>query len=139
MKKHQARNAISPLDARRQVPTSSGFSRVKWLTREEVETFVRPSGKTTAAVVQWLLNNVIDFTPASAASDWLSISIPASKASTLLKAELSIFTLAASGRRYILLCATSTCSSLPVVFRVCLLAVTVVLPRLQEKVVKEKI
>ncbi|KAF7353862.1 Subtilisin-like protein [Mycena venus] len=73
----------------------------QWLSVEEVQSFARPSDETTAAVSQWLSDNGIDFTPASAAGDWISLSIPVEKANELLKADFSVFTHTESGKESI--------------------------------------
>ncbi|KAF7376352.1 Subtilisin-like protein [Mycena sanguinolenta] len=76
------------------VPSSPSYG--QWLSKEEVEPFARPSDETTAAVSQWLSDNGLDFTPVSAAGDWISITVPVSKANELLKADFSVFTHEAS-------------------------------------------
>ncbi|KAJ7491014.1 subtilisin-like protein [Mycena latifolia] len=81
------------------VPTSPSYG--QWLSKEAVEAFARPSDETTAAVTQWLSENGIDFTPVSAAGDWISISVPAAKANELIKADFSVFTHTASGQESI--------------------------------------
>ncbi|KAJ7290164.1 family S53 protease [Mycena rebaudengoi] len=73
----------------------------KWLSKEEVEAFARPSADTTAAVTQWLSENDIEAGTASSAGDWISFSVPVSKANELLKAEFSVFTHAESGHKSI--------------------------------------
>ncbi|KAJ6554255.1 family S53 protease [Mycena capillaripes] len=81
------------------VPTSSSYG--KWLSKEEVESFARPSDETTAAVTQWLSDNGIDSTPVSAAGDWIAVSVPVVKANELLNADFSVFTHTASGKESI--------------------------------------
>ncbi|KAF8172002.1 subtilisin-like protein [Mycena galopus ATCC 62051] len=49
-----------------------------------VISFARPTDETTAAVSQWLSDNGIQSTSASAAGDWISISIPVAQANELL-------------------------------------------------------
>ncbi|KAJ6630312.1 family S53 protease [Mycena sp. CBHHK59/15] len=78
------------------IPTSPSYG--KWLSKEEVEAFARPSADTTAAVTQWLGDNGIESTATSSAGDWLSITVPASKANELLKADFSVFTHSESGQ-----------------------------------------
>ncbi|KAJ6473797.1 family S53 protease [Mycena sanguinolenta] len=73
----------------------------KWLSKDEVESFARPSAETTAAVNQWLSANSIDSTPVSAAGDWISIAVPVSTASSLLNANFSVFTYTATGQQLI--------------------------------------
>ncbi|KAJ7700763.1 subtilisin-like protein [Mycena rosella] len=81
------------------IPTSPSYG--KWLSKDEVEAFARPSAETTAAVTQWLSENGIEFTPASAAGDWISLTVPAAKANELLKADFSVFTHTDSGKESI--------------------------------------
>ncbi|KAJ6606105.1 subtilisin-like protein [Mycena vulgaris] len=81
------------------IPTSPSYG--QWLSKEEVEAFARPSEETTAAVSQWLSENGIEFTPASAAGDWISFTVPAAKANELLKADFSVFTHTATGQESI--------------------------------------
>lgn len=81
------------------IPTSPSYG--KWLSKEEVEVFARPSDETTAAVTQWLSENGVEFSPASAAGDWISLSVPAAKANELFKADFSVFTHIASGQQSI--------------------------------------
>ncbi|KAJ6567134.1 subtilisin-like protein [Mycena capillaripes] len=77
------------------VPTSPSYG--QWLSKEEVESFAKPSDETTAAVTQWLSDNGIEFSSASAAGDWLSLAVPVAKANELLNADFSVFTHAATG------------------------------------------
>ncbi|KAJ7932719.1 subtilisin-like protein [Mycena leptocephala] len=77
------------------VPDSPSYG--QWLSKDEVESFARPSDETTAAVTQWLSDNGIEFSAASAAGDWLSLSVPVAKANELLQADFSVFTHTASG------------------------------------------
>ncbi|KAJ7684370.1 subtilisin-like protein [Mycena polygramma] len=73
----------------------------QWLSKEAVEAFAQPSDETTAAVTQWLSDNGIESSRASAAGDWLSVAIPVSKANDLLKADFSVFTHTATGQQSI--------------------------------------
>ncbi|KAF7298358.1 Subtilisin-like protein [Mycena kentingensis (nom. inval.)] len=70
-------------------PTSPKYG--QWLSKEEVEAFSRPTEETTAAVSEWLADHGITASPASAAGDWISISVPVEKANTLLGADFSVF------------------------------------------------
>ncbi|RPD63795.1 family S53 protease [Lentinus tigrinus ALCF2SS1-6] len=67
------------------------------LTKEEVESFVAPKQESVDAVMAWLKENDIEATKASPAGDWLSFSIPVSKANSLLDADFSEFTHIDSG------------------------------------------
>jgi len=70
----------------------------QWLSKEEVETFAKPTEATTTAVTEWLTDNGIQSTPISAAGDWISFSVPVNKANELLNADFSVFTHTSSGR-----------------------------------------
>ncbi|KAJ7718292.1 subtilisin-like protein [Mycena maculata] len=80
-------------------PTSASYG--QWLSKEQVQAFASPSADTTAAVSQWLSSNGIESTSLSAAGDWISISVTASKANELLKADFSVFTHTKSGQESI--------------------------------------
>lgn len=58
----------------------------------QVEQFVAPTQDTVEAVTAWLKENDIEATQASPAGDWLSFSIPVSKANALFDADFSVFT-----------------------------------------------
>ncbi|KAI0644035.1 family S53 protease-like protein [Trametes meyenii] len=68
------------------------------LTREEVNAFMAPKAESASAVKAWLKDNDIKTTKVSSAGDWLTISIPVSKASELLDAEFSVFNHTPTGR-----------------------------------------
>ncbi|KAH9855486.1 family S53 protease [Lenzites betulinus] len=61
------------------------------LTKEQVEALVAPKPESVAAVNGWLGENGIQATTISPAGDWLSFSIPVSKANTLLGADFTVF------------------------------------------------
>ncbi|KAJ7215326.1 subtilisin-like protein [Mycena haematopus] len=73
----------------------------QWLSVDEVAAFARPSDETTTAVTEWLTSNSIQFKSASAAGDWISISLPVSQANELLDADFSVFTHTDSGKQSI--------------------------------------
>ncbi|KAJ6630336.1 subtilisin-like protein [Mycena sp. CBHHK59/15] len=73
----------------------------QWLTKEEVESFARPTDATTAAVTQWLAENGLESTTITPAGDWISFSVPVSKANQMLKADFSVFTHLGSGKQSI--------------------------------------
>ncbi|KAF7353885.1 Subtilisin-like protein [Mycena venus] len=73
----------------------------QWLTKEEVEAFVRPTEETTAAVTQWLSDNGVELTTLTPAGDWISFTVPVSKANQMLKADFSVFTHLDSGKQSI--------------------------------------
>ncbi|KAI0329229.1 family S53 protease [Cubamyces sp. BRFM 1775] len=69
----------------------------QFLTKEEVEAFVAPKPETVSAVTEWLKENDVDATTASPAGDWLSFSIPVSKANALFDADFTVFNHTATG------------------------------------------
>ncbi|TDL21547.1 subtilisin-like protein [Rickenella mellea] len=71
-------------------PTSALYG--QHLSQEEVEAFVKPSPGTISIVNEWLSSNGLSATPISPAGDWLTISIPVSKANALLNAKFTTFT-----------------------------------------------
>ncbi|KAI0746562.1 family S53 protease [Daedaleopsis nitida] len=73
------------------VSTPGSPLRGQFLTKEEVESFVAPKPDTMSAVQEWLKENDITAKKASAAGDWLSFSIPVSKANSLLDADFTEF------------------------------------------------
>ena len=66
-----------------------------------MEQFVAPTQDTVEAVTNWLKENDIDATQASPAGDWLSFSIPVSKANELFDADFSVFTHTSTGSQTI--------------------------------------
>ncbi|KAI0356281.1 family S53 protease [Trametes cingulata] len=75
--------------------------RGQFLTKEEVEAFVAPKPETVAAVTAWLKENDIEATKASPAGDWLSFSIPVSKANALLNTEFAVFNHTPTGSTHV--------------------------------------
>ncbi|KAI0745384.1 family S53 protease [Earliella scabrosa] len=71
------------------------------LSKEEVEAFVAPKPETVEAVQAWLKENDIVATKASPAGDWLSFSIPVSKANELLDADFTEFSHPDSEEKFI--------------------------------------
>lgn len=60
--------------------------------RVQVEAFVAPKPESVTAVKDWLSSNGLTATTISPAGDWLSVSVPVSKANSLLGAHFSVFT-----------------------------------------------
>ncbi|KAI0655029.1 family S53 protease [Cubamyces menziesii] len=71
------------------------------LTKEEADAFMAPKPESVDAVNAWLKENDITVTKTSSAGDWLSFSIPVSKASDLLDAQFSVFNHTDSGKTMI--------------------------------------
>ncbi|OCH85122.1 family S53 protease-like protein [Obba rivulosa] len=70
-------------------PSSASYG--QWLSKEKVENFVSPSAESVEAVTMWLQENSLNASKLSPAGDWLSISVPVSKANELLNADFSVF------------------------------------------------
>ncbi|OCH85123.1 family S53 protease [Obba rivulosa] len=70
-------------------PSSASYG--QWLSKEDVEKLVSPSAESVDAVTTWLQENGLTASNLSPAGDWLSISVPASKANELLNADFSVF------------------------------------------------
>ncbi|KAI0633617.1 subtilisin-like protein [Trametes polyzona] len=84
----------------------------QYLSKEEVEKFVAPKAKSVAAVNAWLADNGIQASVISPAGDWLSFSVPVSKASTLFDADFAVYTHEATGETSIRTLAYSVPSDL---------------------------
>ena len=70
-------------------------------SRSQVEQFVAPTSDTVDAVTAWLKENDIEAAKASPAGDWLTISVPVSKANELFDADFSVFTHTETGAQSI--------------------------------------
>ena len=66
-----------------------------------MEQFVAPKPETVSAVTAWLKENSIEIAKASPAGDWLSFSIPVSKANELFEADFSTYKHINSGQNII--------------------------------------
>ena len=64
----------------------------------QVNAFVAPKPETVEAVNAWLKENDIEATTVSPAGDWLSFSIPVSKANQLLSTQFTVFKHAETGK-----------------------------------------
>jgi tripeptidyl-peptidase I len=62
---------------------------------------VAPKPETVSAVNSWLNANELSGTAISPAGDWLAVSIPVSKANSLLGAQFSLFKEQATGKESI--------------------------------------
>ncbi|KAJ6514898.1 family S53 protease [Mycena vitilis] len=72
------------------------------LTRDEVNTYMTPSNEALAAVHDWLSSNNVTVDPIAdgAPGDWLTATVPISKANDLLGASYETFQHIASGKKY---------------------------------------
>ncbi|KAF8169745.1 family S53 protease-like protein [Mycena galopus ATCC 62051] len=71
-------------------PGSSEFR--QWLSKDEVTSYVQPSAETVVAFNTWASANGITPGATSPHGDWVSISVPVSKANTLFAAKFEVFT-----------------------------------------------
>lgn len=60
---------------------------------------MKPAAESTSLVNEWLSTNGLNATVISPAGDWLAVSMPVSKASSLFDAEFSVFTHQQSGQQ----------------------------------------
>ncbi|KAF8216791.1 family S53 protease [Mycena galopus ATCC 62051] len=70
------------------------------LTRDEVNSYLAPSDEALAAVQSWLSFNNVTAVSSGGAGDWLTATVPISKANTLLGANYETFQHVASGKSY---------------------------------------
>ncbi|KAJ6603478.1 subtilisin-like protein [Mycena vulgaris] len=71
-------------------PGNSDFR--QWLTMDEVKSFVQPSPDTLAAFNSFAAANKLQPTVISPNGEWVSITLPVSRANTLFAADFQIFT-----------------------------------------------
>ncbi|KAI3605043.1 protease s8 tripeptidyl peptidase [Moniliophthora roreri] len=72
------------------------------LSREEVKAFMAPDAEAVSAVARWLSENgVTDIKPSGAFDDWLSFSVPASKADSLFNAKFEKFQHISTGEQIV--------------------------------------
>ncbi|KAJ7753274.1 subtilisin-like protein [Mycena metata] len=71
-------------------PVSSEFRR--WLSMDEVKSFVQPSPETLEAFTTWASVNRLNYTIVSPNSDWVSFTLPVSQANQLFGANFEVFT-----------------------------------------------
>lgn len=70
-------------------PQSTNYG--KWLSKDELESYTKPTDETVTLVKTWLASHGIE-SSSSATPDWLEISVPVSKAESLLNTRYSLFT-----------------------------------------------
>ncbi|KAJ6573476.1 subtilisin-like protein [Mycena vulgaris] len=82
------------------VPSNPTYG--SWLSKEEVEGYVRPSPTTTSLVAGWLAQHGITNTRnISSAGDWIAFPITIAAANRMLGANFSTYAHSPSGKRYI--------------------------------------
>ena len=69
--------------------------------RRQVEKFVAPTSESKEAVDAWLKQAGLNATTASAAGDWITVTMPISKANELFDADFAVYTHPASGKQTI--------------------------------------
>lgn len=67
----------------------------------QVEKFVAPTAESTEAVTAWLKEAGLTATPLTPAGDWLTVSIPVSKANELFDADFAVYTHSETGKQAI--------------------------------------
>ncbi|KAJ7455770.1 family S53 protease [Mycena latifolia] len=80
------------------IPSSANYG--NHLSKAEVNAFVAPSDEAVAAVQAWLASHDLVANTSSSAGDWLSVSVPVSKANDMLSAKYETFKHVASGKTY---------------------------------------
>lgn len=80
-------------------PKSDTFR--QWLSKEDVEAFATPSTTTTSAVNEWLSSNGLASEKITPAGDWISVSVPVSKAEEMLNTKFSVYTHKATGKQIV--------------------------------------
>lgn len=73
---------------------------------------MKPAAESTSLVNEWLSANGLTATTISPAGDWLAVSMPVSKASSLFDAEFSVFTHQQTGQQNVRTLAYSIPSAL---------------------------
>ena len=69
------------------------------MNNPQVEQFVAPKPESVEAVNTWLAQHGISASAITPAGDWLSISVPVSKANELFDAEFGVFTHSSTGKQ----------------------------------------
>ncbi|KAK6988683.1 family S53 protease-like protein [Favolaschia claudopus] len=87
-----ASNNIGGLESKLTSMTTPGSDDFRqWLSADELKAFIQPSSDTVAAFNAWASANGLTTTPISPAGDWVSITLPVSKANTLFGAKFEYF------------------------------------------------
>ncbi|TDL24744.1 family S53 protease-like protein [Rickenella mellea] len=71
------------------------------LSKEQVEAYVKPNQNTVSAVNAWLSSNGLTASKSSPAGDWLTVSVPVSKANQLFSADFTVFKHSDTGKETI--------------------------------------
>lgn len=71
------------------------------LSREEVDSFLKPPPESVSLVNEFLASHGINSTSGTSAGDWVSFSVPISKANEMFGAEFTVFKHIATGKEQI--------------------------------------
>ncbi|KAF7365748.1 Family S53 protease [Mycena venus] len=82
------------------VSTPSSVNYGNHLSKDEANAFLAPSDDAVAAVQAWLTSYGLVATKSNGAGDWLSVTVPVSKANEMLSAKYETFEHVASGKTY---------------------------------------
>ncbi|KAH8106580.1 Pro-kumamolisin, activation domain-containing protein [Phellopilus nigrolimitatus] len=83
------------------VSLHGGPFRGYYLTKEEVEAFVKPTSKSVSIVNEFLASYGVSAKPISPAGDWLAFSVPVSKANEMFHANFSVFQHVETGKKFV--------------------------------------
>ncbi|CAK5270750.1 unnamed protein product [Mycena citricolor] len=98
LKLNLAQNNLAGLEAQLLAAATPGSATYgQWLSKDEVDSFSAPTAETTAAVSEWLSSHGLTSTTLSPSGDWISVTVPVSKANELLAANYHVFTHTSSG------------------------------------------
>ncbi|EJD49914.1 subtilisin-like protein [Auricularia subglabra TFB-10046 SS5] len=73
----------------------------QWLSKEQVESYARPSAESLRAVTGWLSDHSLVSTSITPSGDWMSISVPVSTANRMLNATFAPFVHSETGARIV--------------------------------------
>ncbi|KAJ6585599.1 family S53 protease [Mycena capillaripes] len=79
-------------------PSSSNYG--NHLSKAEANAFLAPTAEAVSAVQAWLASHDLVANTSSSAGDWLSLTVPVSKANEMLAAKYETFKHVASGKTY---------------------------------------
>ncbi|KAJ6620708.1 family S53 protease [Mycena sp. CBHHK59/15] len=71
------------------------------LTLEEAKAFMEPTAESVTAVTEWLASNGLTATVASPYGEWLTVTVPVSKANEMLDANFETFTHIGTGKQIV--------------------------------------
>ncbi|KAH8116692.1 family S53 protease-like protein [Phellopilus nigrolimitatus] len=83
------------------VSAHGGPLRGQYITKEEVEEFVKPTSESSSIVKEFLASNGVTSKTISPAGDWLAFSVSVSKANEMFDADFSVFQHVETGKQYV--------------------------------------